>query len=68
MFLVTTLEPPAVLVALSPDTGMHAGQILKAVVEGLGGRGGGNAQLAQASLKDAAQTAEAARQILDRLG
>lgn len=50
-------EPPAVLVACSPDSGVNAGAVMKAVLAEHGGRGGGSATLAQAKLesKDKAQ-------------
>jgi alanyl-tRNA synthetase len=39
----------AVMVAASKDSGLHAGDIVKKTVSAVGGRGGGNAQIAQAS-------------------
>ena len=66
LFLLTLGEPPTLLLALS-EGGGNAGQIVKAAIEPLGGRGGGNARLAQASLPDAARAAEAARRVLEML-
>ncbi|MBI3697953.1 MAG: alanyl-tRNA editing protein, partial [Acidobacteria bacterium] len=66
VFLLTMEEPPALLLALS-EGGGNAGQIVKSAIEPLGGRGGGNARLAQASLPDTARAAEAARRVLELL-
>jgi len=57
VFLITLEEPPALLLAVSPDLGIHAGDLVKSLVAPLGGRGGGNASLAQASLPEAALSA-----------
>jgi len=54
VFLATLAEPPAVLLAASADSGMDAGQLLKAALAEAGGRGGGNARIAQGSVSDAA--------------
>ena len=67
VFLITIDDPPAVLLAISADLNLHAGNIVKSVVEPLGGRGGGNAALAQASLPDAAGAGVALDQILEKL-
>ncbi|MBV9035865.1 MAG: hypothetical protein JO182_15355 [Acidobacteriaceae bacterium] len=48
--LVLAENPPTVLLACSPDSGLHAGNLLKEVMSKIGGRGGGSAALAQASL------------------
>ncbi len=42
-------DPPGILLAVSPDSGIHAGNVLKAALTKHGGRGGGNAVLAQGS-------------------
>lgn len=47
-------EPPTLLLATSADTGLDAGATLKPVLAALGGRGGGNARIAQGSLPDTA--------------
>ncbi len=49
-FLAVSLNPPAILLAASPDSGIHAGDRVKAAVSAAGGRGGGNQGLAQGSL------------------
>ena len=50
VFVAVTLDPPAVLVAASADSGVHAGNLVKAAVTELGGRGGGSAAMAQGSM------------------
>jgi alanyl-tRNA synthetase len=54
IFLAVALNPPSVLLAASPaaskDSGVHAGDLLKRALADAGGRGGGNAALAQGSL------------------
>jgi alanyl-tRNA synthetase len=49
VFLASFEEPPAVLLAVSEDAGLNAGQLLKTALAEVGGRGGGNARLAQGS-------------------
>lgn len=53
VFLALIEEPPAILLAASKDGAVHAGNTLKPVLAEAGGRGGGNAQLAQGSLPSA---------------
>ncbi len=50
IFLATFEEPPAVLLAVSEDAGLNAGQLLKTALAEVGGRGGGSARIAQGSL------------------
>ena len=50
LFLAMGENPPAVLLASSPDSGIHAGEFLKAALTKAGGRGGGSATLAQGSV------------------
>ena len=50
VFIVIALDPAAVLVAASADSGLHAGNMAKAAVAELGGRGGGSAAMAQGSV------------------
>jgi alanyl-tRNA synthetase len=47
VFVGTVADPPAVLLAVSEDSGVDAGRVLKEVLARAGGRGGGNARLAQ---------------------
>jgi len=50
VFLAVAEDPPSVLLAASGDSGVNAGQVLKAALAEAGGRGGGNASVAQGSL------------------
>ena len=59
VFLGLAEKPPSVLFAASEGCGVHAGDRLKLALAALGGRGGGNARLAQGSLPDAASLARA---------
>jgi alanyl-tRNA synthetase len=48
--VITSNAPVGVMLAASTDSGVDAGQSIKAAVTPLGGRGGGSPRLAQASL------------------
>jgi alanyl-tRNA synthetase len=50
IFLALVDNPPSALLAGSKDSGIHAGDVLKRALADAGGRGGGNAALAQGSL------------------
>ncbi|HLX44316.1 MAG TPA: alanyl-tRNA editing protein [Bryobacteraceae bacterium] len=50
VFLAVCETPPSVLLAASADSGVHAGERVKAAVTAAGGRGGGNQGLAQGSV------------------
>lgn len=50
VFLAVSANPPSILLAASPDSGIHAGDRVKEAVTAAGGRGGGNQSLAQGSL------------------
>jgi alanyl-tRNA synthetase len=64
-FYVAVLEdPPALLAAASPDSGIHAGNAVRQAVSKRGGRGGGNAQAAQGSVPSRSSLEEAAAEIL----
>ena len=52
VFVATLKTPPSVLVAASEGTGVDAGKVLKAALTEAGGRGGGNARIAQGSVPD----------------
>jgi alanyl-tRNA synthetase len=54
LFLATLNDPPSVMLAASPDSGVDAGKVLKAALAGAGGRGGGNSRIAQGSVPDTA--------------
>ena len=43
-------NPPSVMIATSSESGIHAGNLMKQLLAVHGGRGGGSAQMAQASL------------------
>jgi alanyl-tRNA synthetase len=53
VFLALSTDPPSVLLAASADSGVHAGERVKAAVTAAGGRGGGNQGLAQGSVPSA---------------
>jgi len=50
VFIAVSDNPPAVLLAASADSGVHAGECVQAAVTAAGGRGGGNRVLAQGSV------------------
>jgi alanyl-tRNA synthetase len=54
------VEPKAVLLASSADSGVHCGNVLKSVLAQVGGRGGGSAQMAQGSFTGSAEAVLAA--------
>jgi alanyl-tRNA synthetase len=51
--LAALTDPPSILLATSADSGIDAGQALKAALTEAGGRGGGAARIAQGSVPDA---------------
>ena len=53
-FVVVIDSPPSLMVAVSKDAGLHAGNIVKEAVAAHGGRGGGSPTVAQGSVADAA--------------
>lgn len=53
VFTAVSPNPPSLLVAASKDSGINAGERLKGILAGLGGRGGGSPVMAQGSLPDA---------------
>jgi len=59
VFLAICDQPPSLLLAASTDSGIHAGDRMKAAVTASGGRGGGNQQLGQGSVPDFAALAQA---------
>jgi alanyl-tRNA synthetase len=50
LFLAICDNPPSLLLASSGDSGLHAGERVKAAVTAAGGRGGGSQTLAQGSV------------------
>jgi alanyl-tRNA synthetase len=63
IFIAVLDQPPALLLAVSADAGLHAGQILKAALAAAGGRGGGDARMAQGSLPSRESLEEVLRQL-----
>jgi alanyl-tRNA synthetase len=63
VFIAVADSPPSILLAASKDSGIHAGDVLKGRLAAAGGRGGGNAQVAQGSLPGA----EALEAVVERL-
>lgn len=63
VFVAALDEPPAVLLAVSADSGVDAGNLLKAALAQAGGRGGGNPRMAQGSLPGH----DALEQVLDQI-
>jgi len=59
VFVATVNDPPSVLLAVSADSGIDAGKVLKAALTEAGGRGGGSARIAQGSVAN--------RESLDRV-
>jgi alanyl-tRNA synthetase len=60
LFVGWTADPPALLVAASADSGVDAGAVLRSVLQAVGGRGGGNARLAQGTAPSAEAVERAA--------
>ena len=54
VFMAALADPPSVLLAASEDAGIDAGKALKAALTECGGRGGGNARIAQGSVAEPA--------------
>ncbi len=50
LFVAFSANPPSVLVAASKDSGIHAGELVKAALTAHGGRGGGSPVLGQGSV------------------
>jgi len=53
VYLAVSRDPAAILLAASPDAGIDAGAVLKLALAAAGGRGGGNATMAQGSVPSA---------------
>ncbi|HJR51542.1 MAG TPA: hypothetical protein VJ794_10575 [Gemmatimonadales bacterium] len=54
LFVGWTVDPPAIVLGASADSGIDAGATLKAALAGVEGRGGGNAALAQGTAPSSA--------------
>jgi alanyl-tRNA synthetase len=55
VLVAAATTPPAILIAASADSGVDAGQSLKAALAPVGGRGGGSPRLAQGTAADPAR-------------
>ncbi|MCS6952342.1 MAG: DHHA1 domain-containing protein [Bryobacterales bacterium] len=64
LFVALVEEPSAVLLAVSADAGLHAGETLRAALAAVGGRGGGNERIAQGSVPNQAALEKLAEQLL----
>jgi alanyl-tRNA synthetase len=64
IFTATLSDPPSVLLAASADAGIDAGKLLKTALAEAGGRGGGNARMAQGSVPEAGML----ERVLGKLG
>ncbi|HEY0350981.1 MAG TPA: DHHA1 domain-containing protein, partial [Gemmatimonadales bacterium] len=52
IFVGAVVNPPALVLATSPDSGVDAAGVLKGLVTSVGGRGGGSATLAQGTVPE----------------
>lgn len=68
VFLAVGEGANAVLLAVSIDSGWNAGDVLKACLQAVGGRGGGNAQLAQGSVPSAEALGRLVELLKERVG
>jgi alanyl-tRNA synthetase len=67
IFVALSESPPAILLAVSADSGVNSGEVLKRLLSATGGRGGGNATLAQGSLPSATALQELAESLSQEL-
>jgi alanyl-tRNA synthetase len=68
VFLALGADPPSVLLAVSKDSGVQAGELLKRALTTAGGRGGGSPTTAQGSLPSPNALDQVARALLVELG
>lgn len=61
-------DPPALMLAASADSGVHAGNLLKSALTTAGGRGGGSATMAQGSVPSKTLLEEVSRALALSLG
>jgi alanyl-tRNA synthetase len=54
VYVGTVASPPGIVLAASADSGVNAGELLKAALSANGGRGGGSPRVAQGTVPDAA--------------
>jgi alanyl-tRNA synthetase len=67
VLIAVIAEPPAILLATAADTGLEAGRILTPALEANGGRGGGNARMAQGSVRDVVSLERVVEAVLSRV-
>jgi len=63
-FVGTIASPPRVVVAAHPDTGWHAGTMLRAALAAVGGKGGGSPIFAQGTVEQASDLAQVVAALL----
>ena len=63
-YVGTVVSPPGIVFAASADSGVNAGEVLKAALTANGGRGGGSPRVAQGTVADGA----ALQRVMARLG
>jgi alanyl-tRNA synthetase len=68
VYLAIGSDPPAILLAASADSGIKAGELLKAALTAAGGRGGGSATMAQGSVPSREALDELAQALAKDLG
>ena len=68
IFLAAGDDPPALMLAASADSGLHAGNLLKSALASAGGRGGGSASMAQGSLPSKTALEEVVRALAASAG
>jgi alanyl-tRNA synthetase len=61
--LVRGQSPVTLLFAVSPDSNLHAGNLLRSSLQKHGGRGGGSATIAQGTLANTANTRDVSRDL-----
>jgi len=64
VYIGSVASPPGIVLAASADSGINAGELLKAALAANGGRGGGSPRIAQGTVADAA----ALERVLESLG
>ncbi|HET8550038.1 MAG TPA: DHHA1 domain-containing protein [Bryobacteraceae bacterium] len=57
IYIAVCENPPSILLAAAPDSGLHAGNTLKRLLSELGGKGGGSATMARGSVPSASALA-----------
>jgi alanyl-tRNA synthetase len=68
VFLAVGDDPPALMLAASADSGVHAGNLLKSALTTAGGRGGGSGTMAEGSVPSKTLLEEVSRTLAASLG